>query len=102
MSAPASAELVGSEANQLAVAGQENYVILVDQRPDGGVYVLIQLDRQSKLPLYLQISRYVRRLIETDMLKPGVKLPATRELAADLGVDRATIVAAYEELVAQG
>jgi 2-aminoadipate transaminase len=64
--------------------------------------VLIQLDRQSKLPLYSQISRYVRRLIETDVLKPGVKLPATRELATDLDVDRATIVAAYDELVAQG
>ena len=64
--------------------------------------MLIHLDRKSGEPLYAQIANYVRRLIETDMLKPGVKLPATRELAADLGVDRATIVAAYEELVAQG
>jgi GntR family transcriptional regulator/MocR family aminotransferase len=64
--------------------------------------VLIHLDRQGGLPLYMQIVDYVRRLIETDTLKPGVKLPATRELAVDLGVDRATIVAAYDELVAQG
>jgi 2-aminoadipate transaminase len=64
--------------------------------------VLIHLDRQSGSPLYAQIVNYVRQLIETDVLKPGVKLPATRELAIDLGVDRATIVTAYDELVAQG
>jgi DNA-binding transcriptional MocR family regulator len=64
--------------------------------------VLIHLDRRSGTPLYVQIVDYVRQLIETDVLKPGVKLPATRELAVDLGVDRATIVAAYDELVAQG
>jgi 2-aminoadipate transaminase len=64
--------------------------------------VLISLDRKSGEPLYAQIANYIRRLIETDVLKPGVKLPATRELAVDLGVDRATIVAAYDELVAQG
>ena len=64
--------------------------------------MLIHLDRRSGSPLYAQIVNYVRQLIETDVLKPGVKLPATRELAVDLGVDRATIVAAYDELVAQG
>ena len=64
--------------------------------------MLIHLDRQSGAPLYAQIVNYVRQLIETDVLKPGVKLPATRELAMDLGVDRATIVTAYDELVAQG
>jgi 2-aminoadipate transaminase len=69
---------------------------------DGGAAVLIHLDRKSGEPLYGQIASYVRQLIETDVLKPGVKLPATRELATDLGVDRATIVAAYDELVAQG
>ena len=64
--------------------------------------MLIQLDRRSGSPLYAQIVTYIRRLIETDVLKPGVKLPATREFAIDLGVDRATVVAAYDELVAQG
>ena len=64
--------------------------------------MLIHLDRKSGSPLYAQIVNYVRQLIETDVLKPGVKLPATRELAVDLGVDRATIVAAYDELVGTG
>jgi DNA-binding transcriptional MocR family regulator len=64
--------------------------------------MLMHLDRQRKQPLYRQIAAHLRRLIETAVLKPGVKLPATRELAAELGVDRATIVAAYDELLAQG
>jgi 2-aminoadipate transaminase len=66
------------------------------------VIVLMQLDRRSSEPLYVQIATYLRRLIETEALKPGVKLPASRELAADLGVDRTTIVAAYDALQGQG
>ena len=64
--------------------------------------MLIHLDRKSGEPLYAQIASYIRRLIETEVLKPGVKLPATRELAAELAVDRATIMAAYDALVGQG
>jgi 2-aminoadipate transaminase len=80
----------------------KNAAILEGSPANGGVVVLIHLDRKSGKPLYAQIVDYVRQLIETDVLKPGVKLPATRELAVDLGVDRATIIAAYDELVAQG
>jgi GntR family transcriptional regulator/MocR family aminotransferase len=36
------------------------------------------------------------------LLPSGAKLPATRELADELGVNRATVVLAYEELVAAG
>jgi GntR family transcriptional regulator/MocR family aminotransferase len=41
-------------------------------------------------------------VIRTGLLKPGTKLPATRELAGALGVNRATVAQAYEELVAAG
>src|SRR5581483_1164302 len=41
-------------------------------------------------------------LIQDGLLAPGVKLPATRDLARTLGVNRATVVLAYEELVAAG
>ena len=64
--------------------------------------MLIHLDQKGGEPLYSQISNHLRRLIETDVLKPGVKLPATRELAVDVGVDRTTVIAAYEELVSEG
>ena len=35
-------------------------------------------------------------------LAPGTRLPSSRALAAELGCARATVVAAYEQLVAEG
>lgn len=62
----------------------------------------IPLDRSSQVPLARQICHYLMRLILSDLLTPGVKLPATRELARDLGANRSTVAAAYELLVAEG
>lgn len=62
----------------------------------------IPLDRDKPVPLARQIQAYLERLIQEGLLSPGVKLPATRELARALGVNRATAVLAYEELVAAG
>jgi GntR family transcriptional regulator/MocR family aminotransferase len=62
----------------------------------------IQLDRSKPVPLARQIEAEIERLIQARLLGPGVKLPATRELADTLGVNRATVSLAYEELVAAG
>jgi GntR family transcriptional regulator/MocR family aminotransferase len=62
----------------------------------------IQLDRTRAVPLARQIEEQIERLIQERLLGPGVKLPATRELAGALGVNRATVALAYEELVAAG
>jgi 2-aminoadipate transaminase len=62
----------------------------------------IPLDRRGPVPLARQIQAHLERLIREGALAPGVKLPATRELARSLGVNRATVVLAYEELVASG
>src|SRR3954471_9713709 len=62
----------------------------------------IPLDRDKGVPLARQIQAHVERLIAERLLAPGVKLPATRELAQSLGVHRATVALAYEELVAAG
>lgn len=62
----------------------------------------LQLDRESPLPLARQIQEQIERLIREGWLAPGVKLPATRELAQTLGVNRTTVALAYEELVAGG
>jgi GntR family transcriptional regulator/MocR family aminotransferase len=64
--------------------------------------VQIPLDRGKPVPLARQIQAYLERLIAERLLAPGVKLPATRELAQSLGVNRATVALAYEELVAAG
>ena len=44
----------------------------------------------------------LRRLIESGKLSAGDKLPPSRELAARLGVARGAVVAAYEQLMADG
>lgn len=62
----------------------------------------IPLDRDKPVPLARQIQAHLERLIAGRLLAPGVKLPATRELAQSLGVNRATVTLAYDELVAAG
>src|SRR5262245_49087934 len=59
-------------------------------------------DRAGRVPLARQIQLHLERLISQRLLGPGVKLPATRELAQELGVNRTTVALAYDELVAAG
>jgi 2-aminoadipate transaminase len=69
-------------------------------------HMRISLDRSAeragRVPLSRQIQLHVQRLIGQRLLAPGVKLPATRELARELGVNRTTVALAYDELVAAG
>ena len=62
----------------------------------------VPLDRDKPIALARQIQGHLERLIREGHLGDGVKLPATRELAKSLGVNRATVALAYEELVAAG
>ncbi|MFB7502161.1 MocR-like pyridoxine biosynthesis transcription factor PdxR [Streptomyces broussonetiae] len=48
------------------------------------------------------LERALRDAIRDGRLTPGTRLPATRRLAADLGVSRGTAKAAYDQLVAEG
>jgi len=59
-------------------------------------------DRVQRVPLSRQIQLHIERLISQRLLVPGVKLPATRELARELAVNRTTVALAYDELVAAG
>src|SRR2546427_8114995 len=62
----------------------------------------VPIDRKSPVPLARQTQGRLERLIREGVLAPGLKLPASRDLARTLGVNRATVVLAYEELVAAG
>lgn len=62
----------------------------------------IPVDRQSKQPLYVQIEDYLRSSILSGNLAPDTRLPASRELARDLGISRITVENAYAELEADG
>ena len=53
-------------------------------------------------PLYLQIRERVKQDVAEGRLKPGQRLPSSRQLARDLGVSRITTANAYAELEAEG
>jgi GntR family transcriptional regulator/MocR family aminotransferase len=62
----------------------------------------IPLDRQSAEPLYKQIETYLRQGIISGSLAADTRLPASRQLARDLGVNRITVENAYAELETEG
>ncbi len=62
----------------------------------------IPLDRQSEIPLYQQIESHLRQGILSGSLPVDTRLPACRQLARDLGVNRITVENAYSELEADG
>lgn len=62
----------------------------------------IPLDRQSDVPLYQQIETYLRQGILSGSLAAETRLPASRQLAQDLGVNRLTVENAYAELEVEG
>lgn len=63
---------------------------------------LISIDRKSPTPVFRQLANGLIDLIRKGQLKAGYQLPASRDMASMLKVNRTTIVAAYEELQAQG
>lgn len=56
----------------------------------------------AKGPRRLALYRALRGLIESGQMKPGDKLPTTRDIAGRFGISRGAAVAAYEMLVADG
>ena len=65
-------------------------------------FLEIHLDRESRIPFYLQIKNQVKDMILNGLLENGRKLHPSRELARILKVNRTTVVSAYNELQAEG
>jgi len=61
-----------------------------------------QVNRAGDGSLFVQVYRQIRSAILSQRLQPGSKLPSTRELARQLAVSRSAVVAAYEQLLAEG
>lgn len=61
-----------------------------------------QPDRRPGRPVYRQIAERFEQLIRRGELTAGSLLPAERKLASELGVNRSTVIQAYEELRASG
>ncbi|GAC1357197.1 MAG: PLP-dependent aminotransferase family protein [Ktedonobacteraceae bacterium] len=62
----------------------------------------IHLERDNDTPLYRQISQSLREAILAGELAEGTRLPTERALAQALGVNRTTIMNAYNELSGEG
>lgn len=75
---------------------------LDDTNLQGDGFMLFTLNRDSTEPLYMQIKRRLREMIENGTLPPGYCLPPERKLAESLGVNRTTILNAFRDLKAEG
>src|SRR5262245_10785017 len=64
--------------------------------------ILIGLTTKSDASLRVQVETGLRQAIHTGRLAAGTLLPATRVLAADLGISRGVVIEAYEQLLAEG
>ncbi len=62
----------------------------------------VVLDRASSRPLAVQLADALRTAAAGGTLRPGDRLPSTRELAAALRVSRTVTAAAYDQLLAEG
>jgi len=62
----------------------------------------IKLLKKSSASLYMQVYEQLRKMILDKRLRPGDRLPASRNLAKDLSVSRVIISQGYEQLMMEG
>lgn len=63
---------------------------------------LISLTESESTPVYLQLADQLRYLIQTGELPVGGRLPTARNLAANLRINRNTVMSAYSTLAREG
>lgn len=62
--------------------------------------MLLRLDGRG--PRYAQVTRALTTAIHTGALKPGTRLPSSRQLAAELECARNVVLLAYDQLLVEG
>ena len=63
---------------------------------------MIQIDLQSRVPLYEQLQEQIIRLSMLGILDENQQLPSVRALAREVGVSPNTVAKAYQQLEEQG
>jgi 2-aminoadipate transaminase len=66
------------------------------------MHLIEPLNPRDKTPLFKQLHAQMKGLIESGSLLQGTRLPATRELAGQIGLNRTTVSAAYALLESEG
>ncbi|WP_099192823.1 GntR family transcriptional regulator [Tepidibacter mesophilus] len=64
--------------------------------------IILNLEKNSDQPLYIQLYVYLREEIRANRIKKGTKLPSIRHLAKHLSVSKITIDNAYQQLLVEG
>lgn len=64
--------------------------------------LIIPLDSESKIPLYIQIYNHIKQEILQGNIEIDSRLPSHRNLSLQLGVSRNTVEYAYQQLIAEG
>jgi DNA-binding transcriptional regulator YhcF (GntR family) len=62
----------------------------------------LRVNRQSSVPVHVQLQTQIRHLIGTGRLKPGMQLPTVRQLAGFLRINRNTAARALAGLYQDG
>ena len=63
---------------------------------------MVQLNYRDAKPIYEQIKEGLRKLVVSNALNAGDKLPSVREMASQLAINPNTIQRAYRELESEG
>ena len=63
---------------------------------------MIQLDLQSRVPIYEQLKSKICELAMIGELKPNDQLPSVRNFARELGINPNTVQKTYQDLEREG
>src|ERR1700744_2763017 len=63
--------------------------------------LVIPLSRDGE-PLFRQVYRGMRQAILNRSIAPGERMPSSRDLAEQLSISRTVVLAAYDQLSAEG
>ncbi|HEX2316849.1 MAG TPA: winged helix-turn-helix domain-containing protein, partial [Thermomonospora sp.] len=72
------------------------------RRPRAHLDLPLVLDRTAAEPLTAQLAAQLRAAVRDGRLTAGERLPASRALAATLGVSRTVVMDAFAQLYAEG
>lgn len=64
--------------------------------------MFIEIELESELPIYTQIYNQIVKGISRGEVLDGEELPSVRQLSADIGVDKNTVIKAYNLLKQDG
>jgi GntR family transcriptional regulator len=64
--------------------------------------MILRLNPNSGIPVYLQMIEQVKHAIETEAIRAGDQLPSVRKMAEELVINPNTVARVYHELEREG